>query len=607
MRPGLPSFRIPPEASRSSLAVALAASTSLLLAACAKETDSPKEAEVAPRIVAVVPLTPTPEEAGSPWQGVEEVVVTGSGAASVLSSSLSFVAFDAAELDGLDVSDLAGYSRPPGRSAFMARAPALVDSNTERYDAIEETGFQRTVDTPLSTFSTDVDTASYSNVRRFLESGMRPPTGAVRVEEMINYFRYEAPEPESDAPFATELEIFEAPWAPSHRLVRIALTGRTIPQHDVPPRNLVFLVDVSGSMQGADRLGLVKRGLASLVETLRPIDRVALVVYAGSSGVVLPPTPGSDRGAILDALGRLEAGGSTQGAAGIELAYRLAREHFDPRAINRVLLATDGDFNVGVTSQSELVRQIEKERESGIFLTVLGVGRGNLNDAGMEAIADKGNGQYAYLDSPAEARRVLVEQAGSTLVTIAKDVKIQVEFNPARVGAYRLIGYENRRLADRDFNDDTKDAGEIGAGHRVTALYEVVPAGLETGDEVDPLRYQQRGRLTSAADSAEWLTLKVRYKAPDEDESRLIVDRLLGTETELAQTSDDTRFATAVALFGLLLQGSELVGEGSFEMVEGLASGALGREARDGGSVQGERGERTEFLELVALARKTTS
>jgi Ca-activated chloride channel homolog len=349
-------------------------------------------------------------------------------------------------------------SPPPSMmSGFVAPTLAAMQApelDTEAYAHVAESGFKRAADQPLSTFSIDVDTASYSNVRRFLEQGTLPPSGAVRIEELVNYFRYDDPEPRGDDPFSVSTEVADCPWAPDHRLVRIGLRGRTIDESDAPPRNLVFLLDVSGSMSSPDKLPLVKEGLALLAERLRPEDRVGIVVYAGAAGLVLEPT--SDRGAVLEALGRLEAGGSTNGAQGIQLAYDLAAKNFRRDGVNRVVLASDGDFNVGTTSQDELVRLIEKEREKGVFLTVLGFGTGNLKDSTMELLADKGNGNYAYIDSLDEAEKVLVREAGSTLVTIAKDVKMQVEWNPAAVEAYRLVGYENRALANEDFNDDRR-------------------------------------------------------------------------------------------------------------------------------------------------------
>jgi Ca-activated chloride channel family protein len=376
----------------------------------------------------------------------------------------------------------------------------------------------------------------------------------------------------------------------------IGLQGEEIPDGELPPRNLVFLLDVSGSMEPTNKLPLVKRALRGLVTRLRSEDHVALVVYAGASGLVLPPTSGAEQGTILAALEDLHAGGSTNAGEGIALAYALARQQFDPDAINRVILATDGDFNVGVTSRSELVEMIERERESGVFLTVLGVGTGNLKDATMEQLADHGNGNYAYLDDFAEARKVLVEEAGGTLVTIAKDVKLQVEFNPERVAAYRLIGYENRRLADEDFNDDEKDAGEIGAGHSVTAFYEIVPVGVEvpTGD-VDPLRYQTGQEPSAAALSGELLSVKLRYKLPNEDASRLFTRVVEEPARPLAGASEDLRFGAAVALFGMLLRDSPYRGDADYELVRELAHGALGRD---------ESGYRAEFVRLVVLARE---
>ncbi len=478
---------------------------------------------------------------------------------------------------------------------FLAAESPAPDWNTERYDFVEEQGFLTPAAHPLSTFSIDVDTASYSNVRRFLEAGQLPPKGAVRIEELVNYFRYDADAEPYAEPFAVTTELTQAPWAEGHLLLRVGLRGLEIAERDLPPRNLVFLIDVSGSMDFPDKLPLLQRALRELAVRLRRDDHVALVVYAGAAGLVLPPTPGSDSGRILDALERLQAGGSTHGSQGIVLAYEVARRHFDPDAINRVILATDGDFNVGVTSRSELVRLIERERASGIFLSVLGVGRGNLNDAGMEELADHGNGNYAYLDGMAEARKVLVREAGGTLVTIAKDVKFQLEFNPGRVAAYRLIGYENRRLADRDFNDDRKDAGEIGAGHSVTAFYEIVPVGVaaDTGD-VDPLVYQRPGRLAGEAAGEQWLTLKLRYKEPDEDASRLLTRVVAGPPRPFESASEDVRFGGAVALFGMLLQESAYAGDGDWTLARELARSALGDDPD---------ADRAGFLDLVERAR----
>ena len=471
------------------------------------------------------------------------------------------------------------------------------DSNTETYDGIEENRFHDAKDTPLSTFSIDVDTASYSNVRRFLQNEELPPAGAVRIEELINYFSYGYPEPKAGDPFSVSIEVSRAPWNTSHELVRIGLKGRSVPAAERPLSNLVFLVDVSGSMQDADKLPLLKRSLRALVDKLAPDDRVAIVVYAGSSGLVLPSTRGADRSRILMALDGLEAGGSTNGAEGIRLAYQTARENFLKEGNNRVILCTDGDFNVGVTSQSELISLIEKERSSGVFLSVLGFGTGNLKDSTMEKLADKGNGNYSYIDSPSEGRKVLVEQMGATLFAIAKDVKVQVEFNPARVAGYRLIGYENRLLAKEDFNDDKKDAGEIGAGHTVTALYEVVPAGQNLPDQpsVDPLKYQfpAAGRSTGSEDL---LTVKLRFKAPDGDKSRLIESPVQASaEKAFDQASPDFQFAAAVAAFGMKLRGSPHAGDLSWKAIQNIARRNLGE---DPGSY------RAEFLTLVEKARQ---
>jgi Ca-activated chloride channel homolog len=463
--------------------------------------------------------------------------------------------------------------------------------NTEAYDHIEESGLRRVVNDPLSTFSIDVDTASYANVRRFLKDGALPPAGAVRIEELINYFRFDYPQPTGDEPFSITTELAPCPWNAKHRLALIGIRGRETPDKAPQARNLVFLLDVSGSMQPPDKLPLVRSAMRMLVDTLTAHDRIAIVVYAGASGLVLPSTPGDRKETIHQAIARLEAGGSTNGAAGIRLAYQMARQHFVRGGVNRVVLATDGDFNVGVTSQDELIRLIEAERESGVFLSVLGVGTGNLKDSTMEKLADKGNGNYAYLDSLHEARKVLVREGGATLNTIAKDVKIQVEFNPAMVEAYRLIGYENRALRNEDFNNDKKDAGEIGEGHAVTALYEIVPAGTKAGGpSVDPLRYQQAPVRTRAASSSEVASVKVRYKAPDGDASRLVTKLLLDSE---APMSTNLAFASAVAEFGMLLRNSEHKGTASYAAVAARARSFRGSDPE---------GYRAEFIKLTDLA-----
>ena len=451
-------------------------------------------------------------------------------------------------------------------------------TDREGYARIEENGFRPVAAAPLSTFSIDVDGAAYSNVRRFIRNGEEPPVDAVRIEEMLNYFSYDDPAPNegSDDPFEVTMETASAPWADGHTILRIGLQGREIDAGDRPPTNLVFLLDVSGSMSRPDKLPLLKKAFGMLTDQLRAEDRVSIVVYAGETGTVLKPTPGNDKANILEAINELRAGGSTAGGAGIQAAYALAEENFDPDGINRVILATDGDFNVGASSDAEMIRLIEEKRESGVFLTVLGFGQGNLQDSKMEQIANHGNGTYSYIDSALEARKVLVSELGGTLQTIAKDVKLQVEFNPRHVGAYRLIGYENRLLDAEDFNDDTKDAGELGAGHHVTALYELVPPDRVEGlPGVDSLKYQNQA-LTGAADSPEWLTVKLRYKAPDSNESILMEQPLtpdLGTTA-----STDMNFALSVAGLGMILRDSEFQGSLTLDTVRTLAEQGRGQD-----------------------------
>ncbi len=467
------------------------------------------------------------------------------------------------------------------------------DFNTESYAHIAENDFRLVSSAPLSTFSIDVDRASYANVRRFIQSGTRPPIDAVRIEEMINYFPYDWGRVPGDHPFAVTTEVWEAPWNRDHRLVRIGLHAESIDVEDLPPSNLVFLLDVSGSMRPENKLPLLKSAFALLVDQLRPQDRVAIVVYAGAAGLVLESTPGDRKGKILAALGDLEAGGSTAGGQGLRLAYDVAREHHIDGGNNRIILATDGDFNVGPSSDAEMVRLIEKKREGGTFLTVLGFGTGNLKDSKMEQIADHGNGNFHYVDGLLEARKVLVEEMGGTLLTLAKDVKLQVEFNPARAAGYRLIGYENRLLADEDFNDDTKDAGELGASHTVTALYEVVPAGAEVPrGEVDALRYQPQPDDPPLSDfDGELMYVKVRYKDPDGTRSKLL-ERAVADRVRTPST--DFRFAAAVAGFGMLLRDSEHAG--------GLTLADVVKIAEEG---QGDdpRGYRGEFIRLVEATR----
>ena len=477
----------------------------------------------------------------------------------------------------LALAQLAGCAkRAPSASYEMQAAPAgLAMADQEAYAELAENQFMDVEQAAVSTFSIDVDTASYSNARRFLSQGQRPPADAVRVEEFINYFSYDYAPPSADAhPFSVHTEIADCPWNDEARLLHIGLQGQAIELGQLPPRNLVFLLDVSGSMESPNKLPLLRRAMKLLVSTLGPQDHVSIVVYAGASGVVLPPTSGADQHQIMAALDRLQAGGSTNGGAGIERAYALARDNFQPDAINRVILATDGDFNVGNTSMGGLERLIERERESGVFLSVLGLGTGNLKDETMEMLADKGNGNYAYLDSISEARKVLVEEAGATLMTIAKDVKIQVEFDPDQISSYRLIGYENRLLDAQDFDDDRKDAGEIGAGHSVTALYELVPSAA----------FERELALAE---------LRLRYKAPDGEQSQLLTFPLLDAGEGLQLSSDDFRFSAAVAEFAMLLRDSPHKGSASWGSARELAQSALGQ----------DRGNyRREFLELLSRA-----
>jgi Ca-activated chloride channel homolog len=498
-------------------------------------------------------------------------------------------------------SGLIGVGRAAGDKALPLEPLALAeprgDFNTEGYQRVQENPFFLVKDSPLSTFSVDVDTASYSNMRRFVQNGTTPPADSIRVEEWINYFSYDDALPELGEPIAVSSELTDCPWAPSHRLLRVALATRPIAQDAVPPRNLVFLIDVSGSMQPANKLPLLKQGLAMLARQLRPQDTVSMVVYAGASGLALSPTSGAEQGKILGALGTLESGGSTNGAEGLELAYRVASSQFKQGGINRVILASDGDFNVGITSEGGLERLIEEKRKSGVFLTVLGFGEGNLKDATMEKLADKGNGQYAYIDSLAEARKVLVHESGATLVTVAKDVKLQLEWNPTRVKSYRLVGYENRLLAAQDFNDDKKDAGEMGAGHHVTAFYEVVPADAATpalsSPGVDPLKYQNERTASSAASGADLVTVKIRYKPPTSEQSLLLSKVVVDRPMPLAQATDNTRFGAAVAQYALTLRGAPGFTKDRLASARSLAASAVGKEVR---------GERHEFLALMDRA-----
>ena len=471
--------------------------------------------------------------------------------------------------------------------------------NTEEYDAITENRFLTATENPLSTFSIDVDGGSYSNVRRYLQQRQLPPAGAVRIEEFINYFHYEYPQPQGNDPFSINTEIGTCSWNPDHKLVMIGLQGKKIPTENLPASNLVFLIDVSGSMMEPEKLPLVQRSLKLLVDQLREQDRVSLVVYAGNAGLVMPSTSGAEKKKIKDAIDRLEAGGSTAGGAGIQLAYKVAEQNFVRNGNNRVILCTDGDFNVGPSSDSELDRIIEKEKKTGVFLTVLGYGMGNYKDSKMEKLADKGNGNHAYIDNENEAKKVLVTEFGGTLFTIAKDVKLQIEFNPAKVQAYRLIGYENRMLNKEDFNNDQKDAGELGSGHTVTAIYEIIPAGIKNEflEKVDPLKYQHADKPIPDFNSNELMTVKFRYKKPDAEKSMLIVHAVTDQSPEVNRTSNNFRFVSAVAEFGMLLRNSEFKQNASFEKAYALGKTALGTDTE---------GYRREFLLLIKGAENLT-
>lgn len=469
---------------------------------------------------------------------------------------------------------------------------------TEDYSTITENRFLSPLNEPLSTFSIDVDAASYSNIRRFIQNGDLPPKDAVRIEEMVNYFEYEYPAATGEHPFIVMSEMGASPWASEHRLLHIGMKAKQIPSGNLPPSNLVFLIDVSGSMSASNKLPLLKSAFKLLVDQLRPNDKVSIVVYAGAAGVVLPSTKGSDKPKIKEAFDQLQAGGSTAGGAGIKLAYKIARQNFAQQGNNRVILATDGDFNVGASSDAEMVRLIEKERESGVFLTVLGFGMGNYKDNKMQQLANKGNGNHAYIDNLQEAKKVLVNEFGATLYTVAKDVKLQIEFNPSKVQAYRLIGYENRMLQNEDFNDDTKDAGELGAGHTVTAIYEIIPVGVKTDwlAEVDALKYQSIKHVSSTG-SDEWCHVKLRYKQPDGAKSRLLEQSVTPT-SDLTKTSDNFRWAAAVAGLGLSLRNSPFKGDINYEMIKKLAKSAKGSDAN---------GYRKEFINLVDKVEQLNS
>ena len=468
------------------------------------------------------------------------------------------------------------------------------EPNTEDYDRIFENPFLSAKEFPQSTFSTAVDTAAYSNVRRFLNEGQLPPKDAVRIADMLNYFDYAYPEPRGAHPVAIGLEMAPCPWNAKHHLLKIALKAKTLSPGEMPPRNLVFLIDTSGSMSPANRLALVKDSLELLVNELREQDRVSIVTYAGEASLRLPPTPGHMRNKILNAIHGLKAGGSTNGGGGIVMAYEQAQGSFIEGGVNRVILATDGDFNVGVSSDAELVRLIEQKRDTGVYLTVLGYGMGNLKDNKLEQLAHHGNGHYAYIDTIDEARKVFVDQGGAMAI-VARDVKLQVEFNHKQVNAYRLIGYENRVLRNEDFRNDARDAGDLGSGHTCTALYEIVPAGVDIPVRTSgELKYQKAGGDAEAARTGEWLTVRMRYKHPDTEKAQEL-DVVMPERGLSQQPSDDFRFAASVAAFGMLLRDSEYKGAATFDAVKKSAIEALADD---------RNGLRSEFVGLVNKAQR---
>jgi Ca-activated chloride channel homolog len=489
---------------------------------------------------------------------------------------------------GNDVHSIPNSPMPP------RMAPEAVSDN-EEYKSEKEIGFKATDKDPQTTFSIDVDRATYTNVRRFImQNGQLPPKDAIRIEEMINYFDYNYAQPKGKDPINIETEISDSPWNKDLKILHIGLQAKTISTENLPASNLVFLIDVSGSMSDYNKLPLVKTAFKLLTDQLREQDHVAIVVYAGAAGLVLPPTSGKDKNKIKDALDNLSAGGSTAGGAGIELAYKTALDNFVKGGNNRVILATDGDFNVGVSSNEGLETLVENKRKSGIFLSVLGFGMGNYKDSKMEILSDKGNGNYAYIDNLLEAEKVFVKEFGGTLFTVAKDVKLQLEFNPKYVKAYRLIGYENRALANEDFKNDLKDAGEMGSGHTVTAIYEIIPAGVESSFLPDKLKYQQFTQTFMGSNSDEVCTLKIRYKQPEADKSVQMEEFVKDTHVVLEKTSENFRFSAAVAEFGLLLRNSNFKGSANYDQVINLAKNAFGKDSE---------GYRAEFLKLVKTAK----
>jgi Ca-activated chloride channel homolog len=522
---------------------------------------------------------------------LQEVVVTAVGIESNR-ASLGYAVQNVKSNDGRKVKSGNLARALNGKVAGVNIYDDIQFHNSEDYASIDENGFKEVLDRPLSTFSIDVDAASYSNMRRFIQNGSLPPKDAVRIEEMINYFGYNYKNPTGNDPFSINTELARAPWNEDHLIVQVGLQGKKIELEDLPASNIVFLLDVSGSMSSQNKLPLLKSAFKMLANELRPQDKVSIVVYAGAAGLVLKPTDGNDKKKIMEALDNLQAGGSTAGGAGIHLAYKIAKDEFIEGGNNRVVLATDGDFNVGTSSNNEMEKLIEEKRNDGIFLTVLGFGMGNYKDSKMEILADKGNGNYAYIDNMKEAKKVLVNEFGGTMFTIAKDVKIQVEFNPSVVQAYRLIGYENRKLNDEDFNDDKKDAGEMGSGHTVTALYEIIPVGVESEftKNIDPLKYQKKSNPI-VMDSDELLTVKFRYKEPDGAKSKLITEVM---KNEIRTSSDNLDWSMAVAGFGMLLRDSEFKGDLTYSSVLNLAKSSRGED---------EFGYKREFINLVEIAK----
>lgn len=552
---------------------------------------------VSPTMAAAPETAAAPEAAGM-QEGAAAAQEAAPEEEALLMAPGSAAPNDAGSADGA----MSGRSSAPGGSGWIQESGAaekayslpesrlpLADYNTEEYSYIAENGFRKVSEEPVSTFSADVDTAAYSNIRRMVYAGKTVPADAVRIEEMINYFDYDYPEPKAGEPFSVTTEYASCPWNPDNRLFMVGLQAEQIDFSGRPASNLVFLLDVSGSMRDEDKLPLVQKAFAMLAENLTEDDRVSIVTYSGQEEVVLDGVTGDRTAEITNALEELEAGGSTAGAAGIQKAYELARKHFINGGNNRVILATDGDLNVGISSEGELVRLIEEQKQSGVHLSVLGVGTGNLKDNKLEALADHGDGNYSYIDSVLEAKKVLVDEMGGTLVTVAKDVKLQLEFNPEQVAEYRLIGYENRVMAQEDFDDDKKDGGEIGAGHSVTALYEIVPATSGSRDNSSGLKYQQPGNTTG---SSELLTVSLRYKEPDGDTSRLL-EYPVEADTYRSKSSDNLTFAAAVAEFGMLLRDSEYKGNATWQSVLSLAESAVHGDSDD---------YRTEFLKIVEMA-----